>query len=829
MQRQKKLLIVDERAENRKVLCCALQDKYTVLEAENCDQAFAMLTEETCPDLMVLKLFIRPVEGYGLLRKVRSTPALSGVRVLALVEANSQGSLEQAEIMGADEALEYMPTSIAIQGSVRRIFQGVAGDDRQHEKRGVVWDCLWDTPVSVACFQRVQQESLIWANPTFFALRGAEVDLAPSAMNKIMDSTLHPEDAPRVRRELREAIHNQREECSCWYRIRHGSSEWRTVVGNFSWISAGGGLRFTLTEADCTMLVQQEELLLGMAERLPGAVIVFRRDAQLTTLYTSVDLWRMLHYDVYDRGAGTTTPSGMELMSAGSFARLKEALDGQEAGGEIRLDVRLRRRDGRLMAFLMRGRVVAGPDGELQVYAVLWDVRESRRTQEELVSALNAERESLRYLRTAMQAVLPVAGINLWRYDPERHQIWPMNTEVPALWQIALRDAPESLIRCGLVLEDTAEDCREMFRLLGTHTRNVSRILHMQLQKNHAPQWLSFHFVIADTEEDGTPMVVGISQDVSDKIDAIESYRQERRYREALLEDAMLCFEADLTSRILRRADADFLATLRLDNTADYAQLLRSMASQVVAEANREEFLNRMTPENLIESFRKGTRLVQFDAQMQFHFTNQAIWVASIAHLVQDERTGHIHMTWQLKDANETKRQELWLRDQAKRDSLTGLYNRANFEDIVTECLRQNEAEGAEAAVFMLDVDDFKWINDNLGHDQGDQILRQIGASLRSVFRASDVVARVGGDEFAVLIPQCKNRQRIRERGQQVLDCMRQIKLPGSLSVSLGLAFTPEGGTSFSELYHSADQALYQAKSDGKGKLSVWGDCPKEA
>ena len=131
--------------------------------------------------------------------------------------------------------------------------------------------------------------------------------------------------------------------------------------------------------------------------------------------------------------------------------------------------------------------------------------------------------------------------------------------------------------------------------------------------------------------------------------------------------------------------------------------------------------------------------------------------------------------------------------------------------------------------MFMLDVDNFKWINDHLGHDQGDQVLRRVGSTLRSVFRASDVVARLGGDEFAVLIPQCKNRQRIRERGAQVLEHMMQIQLPRPLTVSLGLAFTPEGGENFDKLYHSADQALYQAKSIGKGRLSVWGEPPEKA
>ena len=827
MQKPRKLLIVDRQSENREGLCALLRDGYKLVTADHGQDAMAHLEQEPDITLALINMTLPDMEGYRVLGQIRRGGAQ--VRTLALVEASSPGSREQALALGAEDTLEYPATAVEVQGCLRRMLQRgptPAGD----AQLCALWDSLWEMPVSVAYFQREQQESLLWANPAFFALRGAEVDLTPSVMNRVMDATLHPEDAPRIRRELREAIRSHRTRCGCWYRLQQPGGQWRTMVGTVSWAPAREGLRFTLTEADCTMLVQQEELLLGLAKRLPGAVVVFRRDAELTTLYSSVELWRILRYDTYGRATCAVAPSGMELLSTDSFARLQNVLEGQAAGGEIRLDVQLRRRDGRLMPFLMMGRVAPGAGGEAQVYAILWDVRETNRTQEELLATLHAQRETLRFLRAAFHKALPMAGIILWRHEPAYNRIWPVGVEVPGMWRIALQDAPESLIRSGLVLEDTADDCREMFRLLKLHTRSVTRILHMQLQDDRPPQWLSFHFAfIGPEEEDGTPMMMGISQDVTDKIDAIESYRRERRYREALLEDAMLCFEVDLTSRTLRRADPDFLAMLRLDNTADYMQLLQAMGEQVLLPGDREMFITRMTGERLACCFRRGTKLVQFDVQMRFSFSSQPIWVSSIAHLIEDERTGHIHMIWQLRDANEIKRQELWLRDQANRDSLTGLYNRANFEHIVTECLRQNAADGTEAAMFMLDVDNFKWINDHLGHDQGDQVLRRVGSTLRSVFRASDVVARLGGDEFAVLIPQCKNRQRIRERGAQVLEHMTQIQLPQPLTVSLGLAFTPEGGENFDKLYHSADQALYQAKSIGKGRLSVWGEPPEKA
>ena len=282
MQNQRKLLIVDRQNENRQGLCVSLRDRYKVLAADNGQEALARLEQEPDVTLALINMTMPGMEGYDVLGRIRQGTTGAQVRALALVEANSPGSREQALALGAEETLEYPATAVEVQGCLRRMLQRgptPTGD----AQLCALWDGLWEMPVSVAYFQRGQQESLLWANPAFFALRGAEVDLSPSVMNRVMDATLHPEDAPRIRRELREAIHSHRTRCGCWYRLQQPGGQWRTMVGTVSWAPAREGLRFTLTEADCTMLVQQEELLLGLAKRLPGAVVVFRRDAQLTT------------------------------------------------------------------------------------------------------------------------------------------------------------------------------------------------------------------------------------------------------------------------------------------------------------------------------------------------------------------------------------------------------------------------------------------------------------------------------------------------------------------------------------------------------------------
>ena len=818
------ILLADDREERRHGLLKMLEGGFVCLEAADAESAKAALSGTLHVDVLVVDLSMRRAEGYALLEQVRRDSAFAALKILALTTEGGE-NLAQALALGATDAASYPLYEAELRARIHRMLQCTEQEPKAIAAREDYQpDMDADLGASAARLRMSCQKWVTWASPAFFALRGAERDLTPTVMTRLTQETMYPEDEQRLRQELHDARKAGKDSWSTWYRIKRlDDGEMRSIIGNFRWQDREDGMHMVLSEVDCTSLTERWGALYTLSERMPGAVMIFRLDEQLTTLYTSSALWRKLGY-------AETGPSGsgMELLSVDSHLRLKQAASRCPDGEEISLDVQLYNSAGRLVSFILQGKHnVYNKRGAALMYAVLWDLRDAPDAMARTMAAERADRETLRFLRMVASTLLPAVGLTLWRYDVARGHLWPVSCEIPQLWQIALRDTPESLIRCGLVLPDTAEACREMFSQLQSGTRRVSRILHMQLHEGQRPCWLSFNFLRYDNAPDGGRVMAGISQDVTEQIEAMASFRQERRYREALLQDAMLCFEVDLTSGTVRQGDADFMARLRLRDTADFRELVEGMAQQVVRHPGPQEFLRRVSPETLQSAFRRGEHLLQQDMEMCMPGEQESTWVTSLMNLVEDERTGHLHMTWQLKNATASKREELQLRDAAKRDSLTGLYNRANFETMVQESLRQNRQGEVETAVFMLDVDNFKHINDTYGHDQGDAILREIGQRLQKVFRATDAVARLGGDEFAVLIPQSHSRERIRERGAQVVASIGQMQPP--VTVSVGLAFAPEGGDTFEKLYHSADQALYHAKRMGKNCLWVWGDKGDEA
>ena len=126
----------------------------------------------------------------------------------------------------------------------------------------------------------------------------------------------------------------------------------------------------------------------------------------------------------------------------------------------------------------------------------------------------------------------------------------------------------------------------------------------------------------------------------------------------------------------------------------------------------------------------------------------------------------------------------------------------------------------SRGVLFMMDLDDFKSVNDNYGHAAGDQLLTAIAGILMETFRADDIVARVGGDEFVAFLSGSDSRFTAEQKGQELLERVRALRIDGiaaSVTVSVGAASAPALGRTYEALSQAADEAMYQVKHSGKG------------
>ena len=157
----------------------------------------------------------------------------------------------------------------------------------------------------------------------------------------------------------------------------------------------------------------------------------------------------------------------------------------------------------------------------------------------------------------------------------------------------------------------------------------------------------------------------------------------------------------------------------------------------------------------------------------------------------------------------------------AEKDLLTGLYNKITSQKLIDEYL-SGDGKNKESVLFAIDIDNFKGVNDNLGHLKGDKVLIDVANKLKKIFRKTDIIARFGGDEFMIFVKNIEDDNFIKDRAQEIIKnikCEVENNKKCVISASVGVAIYPEAGIDFKNLYRNADDALYQAKKSGK---DIW-------
>lgn len=177
------------------------------------------------------------------------------------------------------------------------------------------------------------------------------------------------------------------------------------------------------------------------------------------------------------------------------------------------------------------------------------------------------------------------------------------------------------------------------------------------------------------------------------------------------------------------------------------------------------------------------------------------------------------------------KRQKSELQQKADTDLLTGLTNKAATIRLIKEYMEHNP--NGTGVLFVIDIDNFKKINDTMGHAFGDEVLKELGHQLRSMFRAMDVVGRFGGDEFMVFMSDVKDTAVITRNGDRLREFFRNFKageyVKYSVTASIGAAVFSEDGKDFESLFRNADKAVYVVKKRGKNDVIFYGDVKDEA
>ncbi|WP_063464007.1 EAL domain-containing protein [Ectothiorhodospira sp. BSL-9] len=212
--------------------------------------------------------------------------------------------------------------------------------------------------------------------------------------------------------------------------------------------------------------------------------------------------------------------------------------------------------------------------------------------------------------------------------------------------------------------------------------------------------------------------------------------------------------------------------------------------------------------------------------QRVLHEHDGYLWMRFRGLAVRDEQGVARRIAGSMTDITQQRRIQERLKHDALHDGLTGLPNRTLFLDRLTQAIYRARRADFEFAVLFLDLDDFKIINDSLGHAMGDRVLVQAGDRLRGLLRPGDTVARLGGDEFTVLLEGLPDEDEIHKVVQRIRDAMAEPIRAGDeelfITFSIGIAKSTDEDLRADELLRNADTAMYQAKSRARGGSAVF-------
>lgn len=313
--------------------------------------------------------------------------------------------------------------------------------------------------------------------------------------------------------------------------------------------------------------------------------------------------------------------------------------------------------------------------------------------------------------------------------------------------------------------------------------------------------------------------ILGITRDITRDYLARQHYQQELKYLFELPADtyAVSYIDVDAWRIISQRRQLVDESTLQSCYTVE--ELCEAALESIVdEESEAAEFYRNFSPLSLKEIYESGRSYFSFKYQRRMAGDTMR-WIHNEVRLLTDVDSGHLCAMLSAKDIDAEKKEQQELCMAAQMDKMTMLLNRETTMVYIRRVL-SDEAD-SQHVLFMLDVDNFKHLNDTKGHQCGDEFLIALASEIKKKFRENDVVGRIGGDEFFALMRNVPNMLLVEKKAQELLETIQKLCAKyhdPCLSGSIGISVYPENGKNIDELYGQADSALYQAKRKGKNQ-----------
>lgn len=405
-------------------------------------------------------------------------------------------------------------------------------------------------------------------------------------------------------------------------------------------------------------------------------------------------------------------------------------------------------------------------------------------------------------------------GDFMFLYDPQTKVLEFMNYNEQILGvPRTVEDFPDVFPK---YIEDlqSQEEVRRLLDSIESGIREAE--CEVSIKRNEMETIYRVRYTTAENTMNRILRVVGSIENITkEKLQEIRLKKGEQ-IRAAMLSDVAGFYEINLSK------DGLLLNGVLKDSGYTYSEALEHYILQRIQENDRERVKETFSVNGLLDMFRSGV----YDSVIQYvrlDENGEESWVESEVHLEEDVESKDVIALVFVRNINDVKLKEMKLTAQATQDPLTKIYNRSSGIERIKSILAQRK-EGY-GALILIDIDDFKSVNDTMGHTIGDLVLMDVARIISNHVYDRDVVCRLGGDEFLVFLVDIP-RETIGRNAAKLVEKLNLSYEKGGMakkiSASMGIAVVPEHGTDFQTLYEKADIALYKVKNSTKNDFRFY-------
>lgn len=355
---------------------------------------------------------------------------------------------------------------------------------------------------------------------------------------------------------------------------------------------------------------------------------------------------------------------------------------------------------------------------------------------------------------------------------------------------------------------------------------NFAKVEYRRLNENGVFIWAEISFTIIRDNNTNDIKMLCQAKDITARKEQEQKVLDEQMFYEAIIGNSSTVYEINVTKNLFIKGHENWELIFDIKQ-GYYSDMINDFSEKIILPPDKDNFLRVFGYSNVLAAHSRGEKELYCEYRRPKDGSKtDYIWVGSSMQFVDDPITGEVRAISRITDINEKKLWELELLYSSQRDAISGMFNKGTAQRLIEDYVLSDEGKKGTHAFIMFDIDNFKDINDNFGHLFGDAVLSEVSRKATAIFRENDMLGRIGGDEFGILMKNIPSCHLAMEKATELCHSVHETYTTNghqyTVTISVGVAIFSKDGKTYEELYSCADKALYFSKDAGKNTVTLY-------